>query len=220
MTGLGVAKRCRDGNRWQVVTRLEKAVFFRNIQLRVQPLVREAATLRQAMQASDSPPSELLSTAARAKTFVRNEAAAAKDLIAVCKTFNSCAMLNESDLAGLEVAANGVFTKYAFSLRAKDNEANAVSDVVSRLLSEEGFAISSNLSGNEAGLTCQRKDFPPMAQTGYMVTEILCGVVFTAGSGGDPVTGLTRTFLGNGLGESREEALSEARRKLARHSEQ
>ncbi len=219
LTGLGVAKRCRDGNRWQVVTRLEKAVFFRNIQLRVQPLVREAATLRQAMQASDSPPSELLSTAARAKAFVRNEAAAAKDLIAVCKTFNSCAMLNESDLAGLEVAANGVFTKYAFSLRAKDNEANAVSDVVSRLLSEEGFAISSNLSGNEAGLTCQRKDFPPMAQTGYMVTEILCGVVFTAGSGGDPVTGLTRTFLGNGLGESREEALSEARRKLARHSE-
>ncbi len=54
-----------------------------------------------------------------------------------------------------------------------------------------------------------------MAQTGYMVTEILCNVTFTAGSG-DPVTGLTRAYLGNGLGETREEALSEARRKLAR----
>jgi hypothetical protein len=198
LTGMGVAKRCRDGARWQVVTKLEKAVFFRNIQLRVQPVLQD-----------------LLSTAARARYLSRAEGAAAKDLIAVCRTFNACALLNDADLADLDATAGEVFARFAFSLQPKDQEAAAVSTVVARLLSEEGFAMATAQNNNEAGLSCQRKDFPPMVQTGYMVTEILCNVTFTAGSG-DPVTGLTRAYLGNGLGETREEALSEARRKLAR----
>lgn len=215
LTGMSVAKRCRDGARWQVVTKLEKAVFFRNIQLRVQPVLREATSLQQTLRSASTPKPDLLAAAARARVLSRGEALAAKDLIAVCRTFNSCAVLNDAELAGLEAAATEVFARFAFSLQPKDQEAVAVSTVVSRLLSEEGFAMATARNSNNAGLSCQRKDFPPMAQTGYMVTEILCNVTFTAGSG-DPVTGLTRAYLGNGLGETRDEALSEARRKLAR----
>ena len=215
LTGMSVAKRCRDGARWQVVTKLEKAVFFRNIQLRVQPVLREATSLQQTLRSASTPKPDLLAAAARARVLSRGEALAAKDLIAVCRTFNSCAVLNDAELAGLEAAATEVFARFAFSLQPKDQEAVAVSTVVSRLLSEEGFAMATARNSNNAGLSCQRKDFPPMVQTGYMVTEILCNVTFTAGSG-DPVTGLTRAYLGNGLGETREEALSEARRKLAR----
>lgn len=215
LTGMSIAKRCRDGARWQVVARLEKAVFFRNIQLRVQPVVREASSLLQTLRAAATSHQDLLSAAARARILSRAEGAAAKDLIAVCRTFNSCVLLKDAELADLDAAAAEVFARFAFSLQPKDQEAAAVSTVVARLLSEEGFALATARNSNDAGLSCQRKDFPPMAQTGYMVTEILCNVTFTAGSG-DPVTGLTRAYLGNGLGETREEALSEARRKLAR----
>lgn len=215
LTGMSVAKRCRDGARWQVVTKLEKAVFFRNIQLRVQPVLREATSLRQILRATSTTNPDLLSAAARARVLSRGEGLASRDLIAICRTFNSCAMLNDTELAGLEAAAAEVFARFAFSLQPRDQEAAAVSAVVARLLSEEGFAMATARNNNDAGLSCQRKDFPPMAQTGYMVTEILCNVTFTAGSG-DPVTGLTRSYLGNGLGETRDEAISEARRKLAR----
>ncbi len=215
LTGMSVAKRCREGARWQAVTKLEKAVFFRNIQLRVQPILREATTLQHTLRDASTSRQDLLSAAARARVLLRSEGTVAKDLIAVCKTFNSCAMLNGSEIEGLDEAAAEVFARFAFSLQPKDQEAVAVSAVVARLLSEDGFAMATARNSNDAGLSCQRKDFPPMAQTGYMVTEILCSVTFSAGSG-DPVTGLTRAYLGNGLGETREEALSEARRKLAR----
>ena len=215
LTGMIVAKRCHEGVRWQVVAKLEKALFFRNIQLRVQPVLKEASALLLVLRTAGAPAQELLAAAARGLSLVHREGATATDLVALCRTFNSCSMLSESELSTLEKAAVGIFGRFAFLIRAKDKEAAAVSPVVSRLLSEEGFALASTSNGNDAGLSCQRKDFPPMAQTGYMVTEILCGVTFSTGSG-DAVTGLTRAYLGNGLGESREEALSEARRKLAR----
>ncbi len=216
LTGMDVARRCREGFRWQAVTRLEKAVFFKNIQVRVQPIIKEAAALVATMESRTVSPQDSLGAATRARAMIRNDFIQARDLLAVCRTLGSCAMTDDAAFAALEPAASAVFARYAFALRPKDDEAAAVAGVVSRLLSEEGFAISSaNDTAGEAGLSCQRKDFPPMANTGYMVTEVICGVTFST-SAREAVAGLTRTFRGNGLGENRQEALSEARRKLAR----
>jgi hypothetical protein len=215
VTGMDIKKRCRQGFRWQAVTMLEKPVFFRNIQLRVQPVIRDAQELTRALESTDVSAGELLSTATRARAMSRGDAGQARDILSVCRTLGSCATMDDSVFARLESASARIFARYAFVLRPKDEEATSVAGVVSRLMSEEGFAVSAaHDTNNQAALSCQRKDFPPMANTGYMVTEILCGVTFSVGTGG-PVAGLTRTYRGNGLGESRQEALSEARRKLA-----
>lgn len=220
LTGMDVARRCRDGFRWQAVTRLEKAVFFRNIQLRARPLIRDATVLGEVLASRSVPASELIGAATRARAMIRGDFVQARDMIAVCRTLGSCATIDDSAFSRLEAAAAAVFGRFAFVLRPVDDEAAAVAGVVSRLLAEEGFAITNGEgAANQARLSCQRKDYPPMARTGYMVTEVICGATFIVGSG-DPVAGLTRTYFGNGLGESRQEAISEARRKLTRKGQE
>jgi hypothetical protein len=218
LTGLSTAKRCRQGTRWEAVVTLERAAFFRNIQVRVAPVLREAGSMRESLQSVAVSRGEILSVAARAKSFMKTEGQPARDLLSICRTFNSCMTTDPGAFDGLEAAANRVFSGFSFHLRAADPEAVAVSESISRLLGEEGFALSSSGSApNIATAACERKDFPPMVQTGFMVTELVCSVSF-AERDGQTVSGLVRSYRGHGLGESREEALREARRKIERKS--
>ncbi len=214
LTGLITEKRCRSGSRWESVVKLERAVFFRNILMRISPVIREAQVLRDSLVNPSILKGEKLSLAAKAKAFIKSEGIPARDLFVICRTFQSCTAIDADIVDDISRLADRIFSGFAFNLKFNDGEALAIKEPISRMLGEEGFALSESVTVlNAAAVSCQRKDFPPMAQTGFMVTELVCSVMFSDDAG-RPVAGLVRTYRGHGLGESREEALREARRKL------
>lgn len=220
LTGLKIEKRCQSGPNWQAVVSLGRDTFFKNIRLRIKPVLDQATQIQQNLTSSQSNASESGSVKDRIFEAVRGkkllasaEGKAAENLLVICQTFNSCGMIDASPLQKLPATISSVLARFSFTMRSKDEEAAQILDQVGQLLAKEGLAVTSTPSPNEAILSCQRKDFPPMAQTGYMVTDLICQVAFST-DGGEPVAGFIRQFKGHGLGESRQEALSEARRRL------
>lgn len=217
LTGLKIDKRCQSDNGWQAVVSLGRDTFFKNIRLRIKPVLDQATKIDQALSQENLKTlavKDQLLEAVRGKRLLGSvDGRAAGNLLLICQTFNSCGMIDGAVLARLPEAINRVFGRYTFSMQAKDPDAESILDQVTRMLNAEGLAVTTSVSANEATLSCQRKEFPPMAQTGYMVTDLICQVVF-ATTNGEPIAGFTRAFKGHGLGETRDESLSEARRRL------